>query len=168
MDNELKQHLTASETWIRGLYILLFIFIMVVARVVTGAVVVILFLFTVFSGQTNEKLRTFGASLANFVYQVLLFVTYNTDNKPFPFGEWPGAEASVKTVVETVKAEPAKPKAKPKTKSKPKAKSKPKPKSKPKTKPEAKPEAEPEIKPEAESATDTGAAEGSVDTRPEN
>lgn len=89
MDDDLKQNLTASETWIRGLFILLFAFLLVVARVVTGAVVVIQFLFTVFSGQTNDNLRYFGASLATYVYQALLFVTYNSDEKPFPFSPWP-------------------------------------------------------------------------------
>lgn len=89
MDDDLKQHLTAAETWTRGLFILLFVFLLVIARVVTGAVVVIQFLFTVFSGQSNENLRYFGASLATFIYQTLLFVTYNSDNKPFPFAPWP-------------------------------------------------------------------------------
>jgi nitrogen fixation-related uncharacterized protein len=89
MDDDLKQNLTASETWIRGFFILLFVFLLVVARVVTGAVVVIQFLFTVFSGQTNDNLRYFGASLAAYVYQALLFVTYNSDDKPFPFAPWP-------------------------------------------------------------------------------
>lgn len=94
MDDDLKQNLTASETWIRGFFMLLFVFMLVVARVVTGAVVVIQFLFTVFTGQTNENLRYFGASLASFIYQSLLFVTYNSDNKPFPFSSWPTPEVN--------------------------------------------------------------------------
>ena len=89
MDEELKQNLTAAETWIRGLFILLFVFLLVVARVVTGAVVVIQFLFTVFTGRTNENLRSFGAGLAQFIFQTLLFLTYNSDTKPFPFSPWP-------------------------------------------------------------------------------
>lgn len=89
MDDDLKENLTASETWIRGFFILLFVFVLVIARVVTGAVVVIQFLFTVFSGQTNDNLRFFGASLASFIYQALLYLTYNSDEKPFPFAPWP-------------------------------------------------------------------------------
>ena len=69
-----------------------FAFLLVVARLVTGAVVVIQFLFTVFTGRTNENLRYFGASLAQFIFQTLLFVTYNSDTKPFPFSEWPENE----------------------------------------------------------------------------
>jgi Domain of unknown function (DUF4389) len=91
MDDELKQNLTAAETWMRGLFIMLFVFFLVIARLVTGAVVIIQFLFTVFSGQVNENLRDFGAGLAQFIYQVLLFITYNTDDKPFPFQSWPQA-----------------------------------------------------------------------------
>lgn len=90
MDPELKEHLTAKDTWIRGLFILLFAFIMGVAKVVTAAVVVIQFLFTVFSGETNDNLRHFGASLSRYTYQLMLYLTYNSDDKPFPFNPWPG------------------------------------------------------------------------------
>ncbi len=94
MDDELRQNMTASETWFRGLFMLLFVFLLVVARVVTGAVVVIQFLFTVFTGQCNNNLREFGASLAVYIYQVLLFVTYNSESKPFPFAPWPAGDAA--------------------------------------------------------------------------
>lgn len=92
MDDDLKQNLTAAETWIRGLFILLFAFLLLVARVVTAAVVVMQFLFTVFTGRTNENLRFFGAGLAQFIFQTLRYVTYNSDDKPFPFSPWPEAE----------------------------------------------------------------------------
>ena len=109
MDEDLKENLTASQTWIRGLFILLFVFLLVVARIVTGAVVVIQFLFTVFSGQVNENLRYFGASLANYIYQTLLFITYNSDEKPFPFTPWPEPDMnpSVDESDDDADAEPA-------------------------------------------------------------
>ncbi|VAW98776.1 hypothetical protein MNBD_GAMMA19-1956 [hydrothermal vent metagenome] len=101
MDDELRQNMTASETWMRGLFMLLFVFLLVVARVVTGAVVVIQFLFTVFTGQCNANLREFGASLAMYVYRALLFVTYNSESKPFPFAPWPSRD-DTELVVDTV------------------------------------------------------------------
>ncbi|NOX91440.1 MAG: DUF4389 domain-containing protein [Gammaproteobacteria bacterium] len=105
MDDDLRQNMTASETWLRGLFMLLFVFLLVVARVVTGAVVVIQFLFTVFTGQCNDNLREFGASLAMYVYQALLFVTYNSESKPFPFAPWPSRDVDAKFVAEAA-AEP--------------------------------------------------------------
>jgi len=101
MDDDLRQNMTASETWLRGLFMLLFVFLLLVARVVTGAVVVIQFLFTVFTGQCNDNLREFGASLAMYVYQALLFVTYNSESKPFPFAPWPSRD-NTELVVDTI------------------------------------------------------------------
>jgi hypothetical protein len=89
MDPELKDNLTAQETWIRGLFLLLFAFILGVSKVVTGAVVVMQFLFTVFSGEVNTNLQKFGASLSRFTYQIMLYLTYNSEQKPFPFSDWP-------------------------------------------------------------------------------
>lgn len=92
IDAQLKEHLTAKDTWIRGLFLVLFAFILGVAKVVTAAVVVIQFLFTVFTGETNGNLKQFGASLSRFTYQAMLYVTYNSDDKPFPFQPWPSEE----------------------------------------------------------------------------
>jgi len=124
MDEELKHNLTAGETWIRGLFILLFAFFLVIARIVTAAVVVIQFLFTVFTGKTNDNLRALGVSLSHYIYQCLLFLTYNSDVRPFPFEDWPESKIlAEKTESTAVNAEPtakATPKKKARTKSKPK------------------------------------------------
>lgn len=89
MDNDLKHNLIAKETWIRGLFILLFAFLLAVARMVTWAVVLLQFLFTLFTGRTNDNLLKFGDTLARYIWQCFLFVTFNSDDKPFPFDDWP-------------------------------------------------------------------------------
>jgi hypothetical protein len=132
MDDDLKHNLTAKQTWLRGMFILLFAFFLVIARVVTGAVVVIQFLFTVFTGKSNANLRNFGASLSRYVYQCLLFLTYNSDTKPFPFEDWPASdilEGKITVEEKPTESNPAEvipaeePAAKPKAKSRAKAKS---------------------------------------------
>lgn len=89
MQPEVKQHLTASATWIRGLYIVIFAVIFSIAEVVLGAVVVFQFLLTLFTSETNARLRAFGLSLAAFIYQMVAFMTFNSDERPFPFAPWP-------------------------------------------------------------------------------
>lgn len=89
MDPQLKDHVTAKTTWVRGLYIILFAIVYSIAEILVVAVVVFQFLSTLFLGQNNQQLLRLGRSLSEFVRQVLLFVTYNTDEKPFPFGDWP-------------------------------------------------------------------------------
>lgn len=89
MNPQLKEHLTAKDTWIRGIFMLLFAVFLSVAKVVAAVVVVVQFLFTVFQGETNDNLKQFGAGLSRFVFQTMMYLTYNSDDKPFPFKPWP-------------------------------------------------------------------------------
>lgn len=89
MDDDLRESLTATETWIRGLYMILFAFIYSLAEVVVVAVVVFQFLWMLITRTTNERLLEFSDDLSVFIYQILQFVTFNTEEKPFPFAPWP-------------------------------------------------------------------------------
>ncbi len=98
MDPEFKQKVTAKPTWTRGLYILLFVIIYSIAEIVVYGVVVLQFLFSLFTGKCNDQLLILGKNLSTFIYQVLTYLTYNSDDKPYPFAPWPGADsAPVKT-----------------------------------------------------------------------
>lgn len=57
------------------------------------------FLFSLFTGKANSALLELGSSLSKFIYQALEFLTYNTEEKPFPFADWPQADKQ-KSVVE--------------------------------------------------------------------
>ena len=84
------ENVKRGATWKRGLYMLLFVLIYGIAEIIIGAVVLLQFFFVLFTGEQNVRLREFGASLSVFIYQVMSYWTYNTEDKPFPFGEWPG------------------------------------------------------------------------------
>jgi hypothetical protein len=103
IDQDLKQKVTDKPTWTRGLYILLFIVIYSVAELVMYAVVVFQFLFSLFTGSRNEQLLVLGKNLSTFIYEVLLYITYNSDDKPYPFGPWPGSEAPTTSVAKKKK-----------------------------------------------------------------
>jgi hypothetical protein len=63
-----------------------------VARLVVGVVVLLQFLHVLFTGETNPRLKDLGLSLARYVYQVVEYLTFNTEVRPFPFDEeWPTA-----------------------------------------------------------------------------
>lgn len=92
MNTSIKSNITRGETWLRALYMVLFGVIYNVAEIVLLAVVVLQFLLTLFTGKTNQRLLSFGEALSTFVYQIFRFLTYNTEDKPFPFGPWPGVD----------------------------------------------------------------------------
>lgn len=61
-----------------------------VSRVVVGAVVVVQFFWVLFTGGVNQSLETFGQSLATYTYQIIRYLTFVSDERPFPFdADWP-------------------------------------------------------------------------------
>lgn len=89
MADEIKQNITKQSTWIRAFYMVLFFVIYSVAEAVLAAVIIFQFLSKLLTLKLNEKLLKFGADLSKFAYDILMFLTYNSDSKPFPFSEWP-------------------------------------------------------------------------------
>ena len=92
MNTSVKANITRGDTWIRALYMVLFAVIYNIAEIVLLAVVVLQFLLTLLTAKPNTRLLGFGESLSTYVYQIFRFLTYNTEDKPFPFGPWPGAD----------------------------------------------------------------------------
>lgn len=90
----LKKNFLDTATWKKGLLILLFTLFYGIAEIMVTAVVLFQFLFVLFTGGKNKRLLEFGKNLSIYVYQVMLFFTYNSEEKPFPFGEWPADESS--------------------------------------------------------------------------
>lgn len=90
----MKENLKSKETWKRGLFMLLFAVIYGIAEVLLVAVALFQFLSRLFTGEVNRRLLNFGQSLATYIYQIALFVTFRSDDRPYPFDAWPkGAPA---------------------------------------------------------------------------
>ena len=77
------------DTWVRFAYMALFTVLLLAARLVISILVIVQFVLVLFSGKDNENLRNLGQGLGKWVYQTIMFLTCNTENKPFPFDEWP-------------------------------------------------------------------------------
>ena len=79
--------------WGRAVFALLYMLILVL---VVGPLVIVLGLaqgvFTIATGEDNRNLRDLGVALAGYVHEMLLFVTWNREQKPFPFNEFPRVE----------------------------------------------------------------------------
>lgn len=89
MNSQIKTNLTQTSTWLRGAFMLLFVLIYSVAEMVLAAVVLFQFISALLAGRPNSRLLDFGHSLSIFLYQIFLYLTYNTEDKPYPFASWP-------------------------------------------------------------------------------
>ncbi len=89
MEEELKERLTSKDIWIRLLYMLFFTIAYAVAETVTTLLVIFQFLAILFTSHANEPLLRLGNNLSIYIRQILQFVTFNTETRPFPFSDWP-------------------------------------------------------------------------------
>ncbi len=69
---------------------IVFILIYGVVKVLVAAVVVFQLLSNLIVAKSNQQLLSFSDNLATYVYQILQFLMFSSEEKPFPFGEWPG------------------------------------------------------------------------------
>ena len=89
-----KVHLTNPATWIRLGFMLLFALLLIAGRLVIRILVVVQFTLVLVTGSDNENLRNLGQGLGKWIYQAVMFLTFNSEEKPFPFDEWPTIDAS--------------------------------------------------------------------------
>ena len=87
---QIEQNLKRRTTWIRLLFMAVFVAIYALTRIVFGAVVVFQFLWVLFTAETNKQMTELGQSLATYTYQIMRFLSFNSEDKPFPFSaDWP-------------------------------------------------------------------------------
>jgi hypothetical protein len=89
MDEALKDRLTSRDLWMRALFMILFVIAYSIAEILITVTVIVQFLIILFTGSANELLIRFGNNLSTYVYQIIRFETFNTEERPFPFMDWP-------------------------------------------------------------------------------
>jgi len=78
-----------KDRLIKGLNVLLFLFAFGVCRFLLYIIVLVQFLFDLISGEPNNRLCQFSSEFKDYIAEVVAFVTYQSDTKPFPFSDWP-------------------------------------------------------------------------------
>ncbi len=86
-ETSLQENLKAPSTWLRLLFMILFLALWGISRIVVLAVVVLQFFWVLIRGETNARLAGFGQSLATYTYQIVLYLTFSTEERPFPFSD---------------------------------------------------------------------------------
>ena len=89
--DQLKANLSDSQVWLRLVYMALFVIMLNIAGVLMWGVCLVQFVFVAATGAKNPKLLSLGASLGRYIHQVLDFLSFNSEQRPFPFADWPFA-----------------------------------------------------------------------------
>ena len=91
LDN-IIDNLKQPSVWVR--IILMFAFAVVLYPVFLVLLVLMIaqMLFVIITGESNANLRSLGVALSAYIFQIVQFMSYVTDVKPFPFSDFPKAE----------------------------------------------------------------------------
>ena len=82
----IETNLKSRSTWLRALHMAIYCVFVSLAGMVGSVIVVLGFLWVLFTGKVNEDLKSVGQNLAAYIYEIVLYLTFNTEAKPFPFG----------------------------------------------------------------------------------
>lgn len=88
-EEDLKKNVKDKDTWLRFVYLVVFGVAFYLSILLTFAASVFQFLAKLFSGSAFEGLAEFGNNLATYQGQVTRFLTFSSDEKPFPFAPFP-------------------------------------------------------------------------------
>lgn len=73
----------------RALYTILYLIIGRFISMVLFVIAITQYIYSWLTGEPNEKILHFTEDLAEYTKQLVSYVGFNTEEKPWPFGEWP-------------------------------------------------------------------------------
>lgn len=120
--DDIVDNLKQPSHWVRLPFMLAFGFVLYLIFVpVVLVVMAAQILFALLTGESNRNLRGLGSVVQQYVSQIVDYITYNSDTRPYPFSDFPmngfesdessaaGEEAvtSISTAEESSKSKPA-------------------------------------------------------------
>ena len=89
MMNEFETNERQRAGIARALYTILFLIIIRLISTVLFVIAITQYIYSWLTGEPNEKILYFTQGLGEYSKQLVSYVGFNTDEKPWPFGEWP-------------------------------------------------------------------------------
>jgi hypothetical protein len=93
-ETQLKKNVKDKDTWLRFVYLVVFGVAFWLSTYITFFASVFQFLAKLFSGNSFAGLAEFGDNLAAYQAQVTRYLTFASDEKPFPFAAFPSRKTA--------------------------------------------------------------------------
>ncbi|QIH07039.1 MULTISPECIES: DUF4389 domain-containing protein [unclassified Pseudomonas] len=91
--NDTNSEAKYESILLRVLWMLVFALVWQVAQFLLGALVVVQLIYRLVYGAPNAGMMNFGDSLSQFLAQIGRFGSFHTEQKPWPFADWPAPRA---------------------------------------------------------------------------
>jgi Domain of unknown function (DUF4389) len=93
----IEENLKSGTTWLRCLFMLISSVLFSVALFAGTVIVILGFFWVLITGEVKQQIKETGQSLATYLYGIARYLTFNTEEKPFPLGgEWPSGASEEK------------------------------------------------------------------------
>ena len=92
MNDTVHETLEKDDPWKRLLFMVLFLIINSVLKGIILLTAAVQFIHVLIKGETQPFIAEFATGLSNYSYDVARYLTYLTDDKPFPFAAWDNEE----------------------------------------------------------------------------
>jgi hypothetical protein len=90
---KLKSSLMVADKWIRLVFMILFAVVNYLLQIVSWVIAAVQFVLTLITGKPNQNLLSLADGLSKFSLHILRYLMFVTDEKPYPFSEWPGSKS---------------------------------------------------------------------------
>jgi hypothetical protein len=90
--DEVKRNLLSLDQWLRMLLMACYLVVAWVLGIVLVVIMVAQTLVVLITAELNVNLQKFGAISSAYLYQIVIYLVYGTDDKPFPFNSLPGVD----------------------------------------------------------------------------
>jgi hypothetical protein len=90
--SDVKTNVKNVDTWLRGLFIIIYAVISYVLFWIIWLVVIFQFVMKVLTANLNPNVMNFSGGLTRYAFQILEYVTFQSETRPWPFGPWPAGK----------------------------------------------------------------------------
>ncbi|MDD0974035.1 DUF4389 domain-containing protein [Pseudomonas fontis] len=91
--NETPQQVQRESIILRVLWMLVFLLVWQLAELLLAGLVIVQLVYRLIYGAPSASLMNFGDSLSQFLAQIGRFGSFHSDQKPWPFSDWPTPRA---------------------------------------------------------------------------
>lgn len=89
MEDQATARRKPTDELIRGAFMILFFVAARLAIVLVALIALFQFLCALIVRKPNGNARRFGKDLSCYLAEIVQFLSYNTERKPWPFSPWP-------------------------------------------------------------------------------
>ena len=87
--NEIMGNLRKPSPWVRIFFMIAYSIVIWVIALVILVIMIAQIIFSFTTGSPNNNLQDFSKAIVSYILQILKYLLYSSEDKPFPFSNFP-------------------------------------------------------------------------------